>query len=51
MMYVTSIYDDKGRKVGEVSKCDHGSTWFTWDWREVLVGVLAAFLIASQLFV
>lgn len=50
MIYVTEIYNDNGQPVGKISKCDHSSTWFTWDWREVLVGVLVAFLIASQLF-
>jgi hypothetical protein len=51
MIYVTEIYDDNGVPVGKVSKCDHGSTWFAWAWREVVVGVVLALVLASQIFV
>lgn len=47
MTYVTSIYDDKGHKVGEVSKCDHKPRWL---WRDVWLGLTIALVAASQIF-
>lgn len=51
MMYVTEIYNDKGQLVGKISKCDHGSTWLAWAWREMVGGIALAVLVASQIFV
>jgi hypothetical protein len=45
MIYVTSIYDDAGRKVGEVSKCDHKPRWL---WYEIVAGIITALLAISQ---
>lgn len=47
MITVTSVYDNDGRKVAEVAKCDC-KPWLTWV--EVLTGILGA-LIALHLMV
>lgn len=39
MITVTSIYDDQGRKVGEIAKCDC-KPWITWI--EIFIGFLGA---------
>jgi hypothetical protein len=41
MITVTSIYDDDGRKIAEVAKCDC-KPWLTW--AEVVTGILVAFI-------
>jgi hypothetical protein len=44
-MYVTEIYNDKGKPVGKVSKCDHKPRWL---WYEIVAGIITALLAISQ---
>ncbi|MCP4083207.1 MAG: hypothetical protein GY743_23540 [Planctomycetaceae bacterium] len=48
MVTVTAIYDDSGKKIGEVARCSHRPLWF---WREVIIGVSVAILLARVFLV
>jgi hypothetical protein len=42
MITITSVYDDDGRKIAEVAKCNC-KPWFSWV--EVLTGILGALIM------
>lgn len=49
MITVTSIFDDKGRKIGEMAKCDHSQQrLFTWG--RLVAGVFVALIAGTQIF-
>lgn len=49
MITFTSIFDDNGRKIGEMAKCDH-SRQFRFMGRDLLIGVFVALVAATQIF-
>ena len=49
MITVTSIFDDKGRKIGEMAKCDHSQQRLLTRW-DLIVGICVALIVATQIF-
>ena len=49
MITVTSIFDGKGRKIGEMAKCDHSRRRLL-TWWNLIMGICVALVAATQIF-
>jgi len=51
IMSTTGIYDKNGRRVGEMGSCDeYKPKPPRWMWRDVVIGLFAALVMATQIF-